>query len=43
MVKKIFATDLEDWRALLRAMHEAGEDFRQGKLSLPERVSSIQP
>jgi len=32
MVEKIFATDFEDWPALLRAMHEAGEDFRQGKL-----------
>ena len=40
MVKKIFATDLEDWPALLRAMHEAGDDFRQGKLDLPQRVSS---
>jgi len=40
MVKKIFATDLEDWPALLRAMHEAGDDFRQGKLDLPQKVSS---
>jgi hypothetical protein len=37
MVGKIFATDLEDWRALLRAMHETGEDFRNGKIaSLPD-------
>lgn len=40
MVKKIFATDLEDWPALLRAMHEAGEEFRQGKLALQQRLSS---
>jgi hypothetical protein len=33
MVEKIFATDFEDWPALLRAMLEAGDDFRQGKLS----------
>ena len=31
MVEKIFATDFEDWPALLRAMHETGEEFRQGK------------
>jgi hypothetical protein len=34
MVTKIFATDFEDWPALLRAMHEAGDDFRDGKLIL---------
>ncbi|MGC2548735.1 MAG: hypothetical protein WA437_00680 [Candidatus Sulfotelmatobacter sp.] len=33
MVEKIFATDLEDWPALLRAMHETGEQFRNGKMS----------
>ena len=33
MVKKIFATEFEDWPALLRAMHETAADFRQGKLS----------
>ncbi|HXU15661.1 MAG TPA: hypothetical protein VN708_11090 [Terriglobales bacterium] len=32
MVEKIFATDFEDWPALLRAMREAGADFREGKL-----------
>ena len=37
MVEKIFATDFEDWPALLRAMHEAGEDFRTGKLGSPPR------
>jgi hypothetical protein len=31
MVMKIFATDLEDWPAVLRAMRETGEEFRQGK------------
>jgi hypothetical protein len=31
MVTKIFATDLEDWPAVLRAMRETGEEFRQGK------------
>ena len=33
MVEKIFATEFEDWPALLRAMREAGEEFRQGKLA----------
>jgi hypothetical protein len=43
MVRKIFATDFEDWPALLRAMHEAGEDFRQGELASPARVSKVVP
>jgi len=34
MVEKIFATDFEDWPALLRAMREAGNDFRTGKLAV---------
>jgi hypothetical protein len=34
MVEKIFATDLEDWPAVLRAMRETGEEFRQGKIAL---------
>lgn len=33
MVEKIFATEFEDWQALLRAMREAGEEFRQGKVA----------
>jgi len=32
MVEKIFATDFEDWPALLRAVRETGEEFRQGKV-----------
>jgi hypothetical protein len=32
MVEKIFATDFEDWPALLRAARETGEEFRQGKI-----------
>jgi hypothetical protein len=34
MIAKIFATDLEDWPAVLRAMQETGEEFRQGKIVL---------
>ena len=40
MVEKIFATDFEDWPALLRAMREAGDDFRAGKFAgLPVTVT----
>ena len=34
MVANIFATDLDDWPALLRAMQETGDQFRQGKITL---------
>ncbi|HEX7157740.1 MAG TPA: hypothetical protein VF214_01905 [Edaphobacter sp.] len=34
MTAKIFATELEDWPALQRAMLETGEEFQQGKLAL---------
>jgi hypothetical protein len=33
MVAKIFATHLEDWPALLRALRETGEEFRLGKIA----------
>lgn len=33
MVEKIFATDLEDWPAMFRAMKAAGEDFKHSKLA----------
>ena len=39
MIEKIFATDLEDWQALLRATHEAGDEFRQGKIALASPAS----
>jgi hypothetical protein len=35
MISKIFASDLEDWPAVIRAMHETGDDFLQGKTGLP--------
>jgi hypothetical protein len=31
MVERIYASDLEDWPATLRALHGAGDEFRQGK------------
>lgn len=33
MVAKIFATDFEDWPALLRAMRATGKEFREGKIA----------
>jgi hypothetical protein len=48
MIEKIFATEFEDWPAILRAMRETGEEFQQGKLAslfqetpLP-RLSTVQ-
>lgn len=43
MVRKIFATDLEDWTALNRAMHAAGEEFQHGKLASITPVSAVRP
>jgi hypothetical protein len=43
MVEKISATDFEDWPAILRAMRETGEEFRDGKLTSPARVSALRP
>ena len=34
MVGKIFATDFEDWAALLRAMRETGDEFRHGRVAV---------
>ena len=39
MVEKIFATDFEDWPAVLRAMHEAGDEFRRGENAAAVRLS----
>ena len=36
MVANIFATDIEDWPALTRAMRETGEEFRQGKIAVQQ-------
>ena len=37
MIEKIFATTLEDWPAVLRAMRETGDEFRRGEIaSLPK-------
>jgi hypothetical protein len=42
MIEKIFASEFEDWPAILRAMHEAGDDFRQGKMAEVQVSSTSQ-
>ncbi len=34
MVENIFATDAEDWPALLRALRQTGQELREGKVAL---------
>jgi hypothetical protein len=43
MVERIFATEFEDWPALLRAMHQAGDEFRAGNVEKPETISAGRP
>ncbi|HEX6504333.1 MAG TPA: hypothetical protein VF011_13905 [Terriglobales bacterium] len=40
MVEKIFATEFEDWPAILRALHETGNEFRQGKITSIQTAQS---
>jgi hypothetical protein len=41
MTAKIFATDLEDWPAMVRAMRETGDELRRGKIaSLPAATTT---
>jgi hypothetical protein len=42
MVERIFATDLEDWPALLRALHDTGKDFLDGKITPLETMRASQ-
>ena len=35
MIVNIFASNIDDWRALKRAMEETGEEFRQGTITIP--------
>lgn len=39
MVEQTFASNLEDWTAVLRAMRETGEEFRQGKIAAVPKTS----
>lgn len=33
MISKIFATDIEDWSAVVRALHETGDEMLQGRVA----------
>lgn len=35
MVTNIFASNFEDWQAVLRALRQTGQEFMDGKISLP--------
>jgi hypothetical protein len=47
MISNIFATDIEDWPAVLRALRQTGDEFRQGKIAgmpppdSPAHLSSV--
>ncbi len=43
MAENIFATDLDDWPALARALLETGAEFRADKLDSPPMVSAVAP
>jgi len=44
MVEKIFASDFDDWSALVRAMRETGEEFRKGEVAgLPKASAALRP
>ncbi len=43
LVSKIFATDLEDWPAVLRAMHQTGDELKQGNAGLPAAADATAP
>ena len=43
MVEKIFATDFEDWPAILRAMRETGEEFRHSNKATLPLTSAVMP
>jgi hypothetical protein len=34
MIANIFASNIDDWPALTRAMRATGDEFRQGKISV---------
>jgi hypothetical protein len=41
MIANISATSIDDWPALLRAMDETGEQFRQGKIAIHTVSSAV--
>jgi hypothetical protein len=43
MVENIFATHLDDWPALLRALWETGKEFQEGKLQPLPKITAQDP
>ncbi len=43
MVENIFATHLDDWPALLRALRETGNEYREGRLEFSPKKSALSP
>ena len=44
MVENVFATDFEDWPALVRALHETGDEYKRTKVaSLPASTNPSLP
>jgi hypothetical protein len=43
MVERIFATDLEDWPAILRALRETGDGFRKRNIASLTSIQSARP
>lgn len=41
MVANIFATNIDDWPALLRSLEETGDEFRQGKITVGGAETTI--
>jgi len=41
MVANIFASNIDDWPALLRAMQVTGSEFRQGKIALQPANNTV--
>ena len=41
MVENIFASEVEDWPAINRAMRETGEEFRQGKIASLSAIGAM--
>jgi hypothetical protein len=41
MVARIFASDLEDWAEVVRAMHEAKNDFAQSNAALSQPIETV--
>ncbi len=41
MVEKIFASEFEDWPAILRAMRDAGDDYRQSRALAQQMGSTV--